>query len=125
MRGREPSNRENNQGSAPRRRGVPAEPRRAGDALQRPLRSRFQARLTPSVRRLKAQGKEGMSIVKAVSIQVFGTRQAAPARCRAERTRTFFSTETIHEDETPRDLVDRHRHVRPAGACYRPVAALS
>jgi hypothetical protein len=26
-----------------------AEPRRASDALQRPLRSRFQARLTPGV----------------------------------------------------------------------------
>src|SRR3989442_15012256 len=78
-----------------------------------------------SVRRLKAQGKEGMSIVKAVSIQVCGARQAAPTRCRVERTRTFFSKETIHEHETPRDLVDRHRHVRPAGACCRPVAALS
>jgi len=28
----------------------PAEPRRPGDTLQRPLRSRFRARLTPDVR---------------------------------------------------------------------------
>jgi hypothetical protein len=31
-------------------RGAQAEPRHAGDALQRPLRSRFRVRLMPSVR---------------------------------------------------------------------------
>jgi hypothetical protein len=35
--------------SAPRCGGIPAEPRRAGDGFQRPLRFRFQPRLTPSV----------------------------------------------------------------------------
>ena len=36
----------------------PAEPRRAGDAWQRPLRSRCQARLTPSVD-MTSDGKDG------------------------------------------------------------------
>jgi hypothetical protein len=36
-------------GSASKCEGVPAEPRHAGDGVQRPLRSRFPPRLMPSV----------------------------------------------------------------------------
>jgi hypothetical protein len=34
---------------------IPAEPRRPADCLQRPLRSRFRQRLTPSVSCLKKE----------------------------------------------------------------------
>src|SRR4029453_3058419 len=59
-----------NTGSASRYGGVPAEPRHAGDALQRPLRSRFRARLMPGVIaprklgvscRVKVPAREGLA----------------------------------------------------------------
>jgi hypothetical protein len=50
---------------------APAEPRRAGDGCQRPLRSRFPPRLTPSVRHpsLLIQKALGLTIAREVLYQ--------------------------------------------------------
>ncbi len=75
-RGRRRGIKEHNYGVSGEVGGVPAEPRRAGDGCQRPLRSRFQPRLTPSV---------GRPFRESPTDRATSTRQLASDDVRGER----------------------------------------